>query len=324
MGQYVVVENVYSKIDIYPRIITSDMIFKNEPKEVKSENFYYSEGEKKYEGYTIWKFNENRQMTEFTSLLKNSYKKTTYIYKGEVLVMVVECDIKNNIGSKLEYYYNSNNAIEKKVRLNSHGDTILMNKYFYNQTNSLFPYKVEKYGSISSSNGFEKTYLSGYLLLEYNPLNQIVKIVEYDENEKFESALLFKYNSGFMIQEGISLNQEFRLQTNYIYNRDENDRIIERFEIDDGNQRLDYKNFYTDNLLTKRIYYQNNEISAVELFDYNTHGDIILKSKEFVIRSTKNITSYLIEYDNKGNLLSKEEFLNGDLKYLSNYEYMYD
>lgn len=327
MGQYVIPENVYSRIEVMPKIITSDMIFNGNPKEVTSDNYNLDGGTEKYEGYSTWKFNENNQLTEFSFLVTKSIQKTTYLYTNELLMQITEHDVKNNsIYKKTLFSYNENNTIEKRIKVNSEGDTTGMRKYFYSKNDSLYPFKIENFGSISSAKGIEDFHLSSYLLLEYDTDYMITKVREYDPDGEFVFGSQFAFNSGELIQEGITFNEDFKLRTSYIYKRDKSNRIVERLVIDEEKERLDYKNFYQGDFLIKRVYYLKNDIttiSAVEEFEYNKIGEVVLSSKENYIRLTKNRTSYTIEYDSNNNPIRKRILNNGESKRLMNYKYIY-
>ncbi|MFB9078929.1 hypothetical protein ACFFLS_10480 [Flavobacterium procerum] len=299
--------NEIREIEIYPEIITSDVLFKANVKEVVSESFSYGDNKEKYEGISTWKYNKDKQLTEYTAHFGDSRFKTMYTYKDRLLVNVIKYEEEEGSTKfkKTEYLYNSKKALEKMTETDSDGNMIRMRKFEY-KNESIYPFKIEEFDIPVFS---DKISFKGYNLLEYDENQSIIKNERYSESDKPAWFSQSKYNGKFLIEKELLGNTNEQNNSRISYKRDERNRIIEKFL----RGVLVSKDYYEGDLLIKYEEYRRDKVDVIVEYAYNKYRDIIMKSVKNVSEGTKNVEVYTIKSDALGNQLEMKLEENGEL-----------
>ncbi len=265
-----------------------------------------------------------------------------FFYKGNNLVQEVNYDPSDsyNQTSKIEYTYNPDNTLSRKVwyscvdgvRENIKWKESKAEKYYYNDNRENI--LIKKTYSMSPDVLFTDS------LIYFN--NTLIKIFSYSNlNEKNTTPTTYKYDEKKrLIEEGT-----------YGYNRE---RIIYKYNDDtliykckeryDSDGKLDYQlinewKYDSNKRLIEHTYNQTNQSSKTKYF-YNSKGklkkeiyndglieNVIVKrykyklfSKDYkvIYSDSSNIKNVYYKYDNKGNLIEERH-----PAYLVKYEYEY-
>lgn len=313
----------FVKPEIYPKIMTSDLLFKGNPKEVYKEDYIYEDDVEKYKGFAQWKFNTKKQLVEFNWIItgNKSIDKTIYNYNEDLLVSIVKLDVNNSANFiKKEYFYNSNNAIEKMVEAYSNGDTIQIIKYKYKDSKSRNPFKCERFDWRKSKKGIREMYLRETSIVEYDN-DMPVKITSYNDDNQFNTAIFYKYKSKFLTEERLAIDEKFIVGTTFAYKRDDQNRILEKIYYTNGKRSSYTRNYFGKDFLIKTINGDPDEVTSIEEFSYNEYGNMIAECYEKCETGEIKDTTYVIKYDDKGNIVESREFRNE--KPVTRYAYKY-
>ena len=133
--------------------------------------------------------------------------------------------------------------------------------------------------------------------------NRLIKKCKYEYNEKQQLALLTEYG------------KDGNTKRKFVYLYDEQERLSERKEYDENQkiflrQTYHYENGFLDKICVYNAYYNENNLSSCDNYVYK-------EGKLFEINHI-NANNYIEnhqKYDEKGNLIQKDEYL---------YEYTFD
>jgi len=319
-------ESVYTKRDIYPKNVTAHD-YNGAPSRITLESYDLIDKDEKLTAILIWEFNELGFLTKHS----NYYSKWSiqiYEYEDTLLKKVIRYDtLTNSSYLQQKYIYNQSGAIEQILSFNSEKDTTAKKIYHYKSVGQKYPHKITKYSSVHSAKGFEKLIFTETIMLKYDSNNNIIEEIKYDSQDRFKSALFFKYESNYLVYEAISVSKDLSINTAYDYIRNSENQVIKRFETSEGKKQLDYINTYLNGNLIKREYYSKNtakpEVSSVEGFRHNDQGDIVSDSKLIPSMNIDRQSNYDIKYDQMLNILTKKIVKTGRTDYELRFSYKY-
>lgn len=265
-----------------------------------------------------------------------------FIHKGNNLVQEVNYDPSDsyNQTSKIEYTYNPDNTLSRKVwyscvdgvRENIKWKESKAEKYYYNdnrenilikKTYSMNPDVLFTDSLIYSNNMLTKKYFYTNLIEK----NTTPTTYKYDEKKRLigegtygynQERIIYKYNDDTLIykcEERYDRDGKLEYQLINEWKYDSNKRLIEH-TYNQTNQSSKTKYFYNSIGKLKKEIYKDNLIENVIIKTYKYK--LFSKNYKIIYSDSSNIKNVYYKYDDKGNLIEERH-----PAYIEKFEYEY-